>query len=381
MEGIDFMLESLGDWNKQFGKTRNPRHPLSRLANFPKRIGRLAVILFWALILTPFTAQASLNLAVAVNPDPAAAGDHLNVAITVSNTSSYDRSDVVLTLPYPEHLEGLGNSLISGGASLSNSIGSYTTVEFGEFVTWNLGTIAAGSTKTVTLPPRVADATPADTVIEFAPQISDSSGNKTTASRNVIVASDRALELVLAADAEPVQPGEAFTYTLTYGHTATSAVAPDTLLELPLPDSVSFVSATAGGTLGGDTVQWNLGTLDPGQIGRVQVTVTVDASTALGSLLQTQAVLASTSQADMIARVDTVTRVKDAPPLLLAIEVLPEPAAAGESLDVRLTVSNAGTFERSDVVLWFRYPEHLNSLTNSVISGGASISNAIGSYT
>ena len=233
--------------------------------------------------------------------------------------------------------------------------------------------------KTVTLPPVIAADTPAGTVIELSPMVYDSSGQVIRASRCVSVENQWIIELAAAADAEPVQPGEEFTYTLTYGHTATSAVAPDMVLELPLPDGVGFVSATNGGTLDGDIVQWDTGTLDPGQIGRVQVTVAVDASTALGSLLQTQAVFSSLSQADMIARADTVTQVEAKSPLLLSAAVRPEPVEAGEYLDVTLTVSNTSTFDRSDVEVWLRYPEHLDSLQNSLISGDVSVSNAIGS--
>ena len=78
------------------------------------RMGFMTAFLLLALIILPVTAQASLNLAITINPEPAAAGDYLNVALTVSNTSDYDRSDVVLTLPYPEYLDSLQNNLISG---------------------------------------------------------------------------------------------------------------------------------------------------------------------------------------------------------------------------------------------------------------------------
>ena len=331
---------------------------------FSARMGCMAALLLLTLVFLPVTAQASLNLSITINPEPAAAGDYLNVALTVSNTSDYDRSDVVLTLLYPEHLDRLDASYISGDVTTV-----YGNADPGEFVTWNLGTLQAGTTTTVTLPPRITETTTAGTVIELSPQVSDSSGDETTVSRNVTVTSDRMLELIVAADAEPVQPGDAFTYTLTYGHTATSAVAPDMVLELPLPDGVSFVSATSGATLDGDTIQWTLGTLDPGQIGRAQVTVSVDGATSLGRLLQTQAVFNSLSQTDMIARADTVTRVEDASPLLLAVEAQPEPAVAGEYLDVRFTVSNAGSSDRSDVVLTLRYPEHLDRVDAGYISG------------
>ncbi len=334
-------------------------------AKFSVRSWLFTVLLFSVLILFPLTAMASLNLAIAINPEPAAAGDYLNVALTVSNTNTHDDlTDVVLTLPYPDHLASLNNSLLSdsGFASYGSS------VESGEIVTWNLDTLPAGTSKTVTLPPMIKADTPIGTIIEFTPSVSHSSGEETTAARSVTVVSNRVLELVAAADAEPVQPGGEFRYTLTYGHTATSAVAPEIVMEFPLPDGVSFVSATNGGILDENTIKWDLGTLDPGQTGRSQVTLTVDGSTALGSLLQTQAVINSTSQPDMIARADTVTRVEEVPPLLLSLEILPEPAEAGEYLDVVLTVSNPSELDQSNVMLRFRYPEHLASLENSRLS-------------
>ena len=310
--------------------------------------------------------MASLNIAIAINPEPAAAGDYLNVSLTVSNTNAQDDlTNVVLTLPYPDHLASLANSWLSDGGFASSG----SSVESGEIITWNLDTLPAGTSRTVTLPPMIEAGTPSGTTIEFTPSVSHSSGNETTANRSVTVVSGRVLELVAAADAEPVQPGDQFRYTLTYGHTATSAVAPGVVMELPLPDGVSFVSATNGGILDENTVRWNLGTLDPGQIGRAQVTLTVDGSTAPGSLLQTQAVINSTSQPDMIARGDTVTRVEEVPPLLLALEVLPESAEAGEYLDMVLTVSNPSELDRSNVMLRFRYPEHLASLNNDRLSG------------
>ncbi|MCP4114078.1 MAG: DUF11 domain-containing protein, partial [Desulfobacteraceae bacterium] len=330
---------------------------------------------------TPVEAESTLLLSAAVRPEPVEAGEYLDVALTVSNTSTFERSDVVLWFRYPEHLDSLANSVISGGASISNAIGSYTSADFREFVSWNLGTLEAGTSKTVTLPPMVTAGTPAGTVIEIRPQVSDSSGTKTMVSRCIAVEDERIFELVLNTDMDAAQPEGLLTYTLSYGHRATSASVSDAVLSLPLPDDVSFVSATGSGTLSNGTVQWSLGTLEPGQVSRKQVTVRVDSATGFGVLLETQAVLTSAGQPDIIARADAATKVVETMPLLLSMGVTPDPAGAGDKLDGSLTVTNTCTFDRSDVVLTLRYPQHLNSLNNSLISDGASISNAIGSYT
>ena len=91
----------------------------------------------------------------------------------MTNTNAFDRSDVELTLRYPQHLDSLQNSLISDDASVSNAIGSAGYADFREFVTWNLDILPAGSTKTVTLPPTVEAAVIDGTIIDFDAAVSD----------------------------------------------------------------------------------------------------------------------------------------------------------------------------------------------------------------
>ncbi len=77
----------------------------------------------------------------------------------------------------------------------------------------------------------------------------------TSATENVEIVTDRTLELaVTEAEYDPVVPSGELTYLLTYGHSALSAVAQNTVLELPVPPGLTFVSATDGGALAGNVV-------------------------------------------------------------------------------------------------------------------------------
>lgn len=130
---------------------------------FSARMGCLTALLLSALIFLPVAAQASLNLSITINPEPAAADDYLNVALTVSNTSAGDDlTGVVLELTYPEHLDSLSESYLSDDGYATGSACDTT-----EFVYWNIETLPAGSSKTVTLAPTVSSSTIDGTLIDF----------------------------------------------------------------------------------------------------------------------------------------------------------------------------------------------------------------------
>ena len=96
------------------------------------------------------------------------------------------------------------------------------------------------------------------------------------------------LSVTKSASAKSVAPGDEFTYTIAYENTGTQVSAP-LRIEDPLPDYVSFVSATRGGTPDAaqpGTVVWdNLAPVGPGAADAVEVTVRVDAVVPDGTRL------------------------------------------------------------------------------------------------
>ncbi len=80
--------------------------------------------------------------------------------------------------------------------------------------------------------------------------------------------------LAVAVDAPDETTDPEITLKLTYVNTS-FATALDAVLIDPLPEGVSFVSASGGGELQGDEVVWDLGNLGPSESGDVEIVVTL----------------------------------------------------------------------------------------------------------
>ena len=147
-----------------------------------------------------------------------------------------------------------------------------------EQIVWNIGSIAAGSGTIATVHSTVADALAAGTLIGLNARVTADGGTRTRESETVFVATDEAppvLRLRANQDGDVVQGSGTLTYTLTYSNQSINFTQ-GTTLTLPLPDQTVFLSATGGGQLVGDQVEWNIGDLDGGASGIVQATVTID---------------------------------------------------------------------------------------------------------
>jgi uncharacterized repeat protein (TIGR01451 family) len=171
-----------------------------------------------------------------------------------------------------------------------------------------------------------------------------------------------------------VAPDDTLIYTLTYANRDTAASVTGMALSLPLPEGVTFVSASNGGALVGDTVEWSLSDLPAGQAGSQQVVVTVDGSLLDGAILRVDAAqLTGTndvSSAAELARAAAATRIKAAPALGLAIEMSPDPLRSNETITTKLTVTNRSGADLSGAVLQARVPTDRISNTVSPNNGG-----------
>jgi hypothetical protein len=142
-----------------------------------------------------------------------------------------------------------------------------------------------------------------------------------------------------------------------------------------LPPNVAFVSASGGGTLSGNTVQWALATLPALSSGRVQVVGTVSGAAGNGEILSVDAArLAGTSATTgpELARATAATRVANNSPLRLSVSLAPSPIAANQTMSATLTVTNTSGSGLLGVVLRARYPTDSvnNSLNQTLLTGG-----------
>ena len=307
-----------------------------------------------------------LTLSISLNPDPVRPGEVLNTELTVTNPTAFDRSGVVLEVRMPEDINSINESLILGGLDCTG--GSCESREIG---TLNIGTLAAGAGVTINLPLVVSSGVSDGTLIQFDAQVLDATGGSTRARQVLRVDSGQVLELTVAEELDPVAPGAQQTYTLNFGNRS-GTTALNALLSLPVPAGTTFFSASDGGELlvGGTVVQWDVGSLNPGDSGQRTMIVDVDNVAVDGQVLNAHAVITDESIPANESRADAVSQVLSALPLTLSISLNPDPVRPGEVLNTELTVTNPTAFDRSGVVLEVRMPEDINSINESLILGG-----------
>ncbi|WP_447962504.1 FG-GAP-like repeat-containing protein [Nitrospira sp. Ecomares 2.1] len=325
----------------------------------------IMMLLSVGLTTLPHTAQAAIALQVEVNPDPALAGELLDVQFTVTNTGGTASGNVTLSFVYPAGLNSISDLTKEFPG---DCIGS--TCEPGETAVVNVGTLPAGKGKSVSLRPRISgSATPGSSIVLNVDAL-ENSVMRTSASSSITVATSQILNLVVAESQDPVSVGDALTFTLDFGVSISSAGSPNAILSFPLPAGTTFQSATQGGSLvNNNRVDWSLGSLNPGESGQRSLTVTVNGNIANGTILHTEAVFSDSAVPANQTRTSTTTRVQAPVSMDLRISATPNPVMVGELIDLELTVTNVDTVSRSNVTVALKFPDEFVSLSESLFAG------------
>jgi FG-GAP-like repeat/Divergent InlB B-repeat domain/Domain of unknown function DUF11 len=304
-----------------------------------------------------------LELQVVANPHPALPGEILDVEVSVANRSALSRSGVVLRLEYTDDLAFLSEALVEGGDCLGN------TCEAPERVQFNIGTLAAGTGKSFSVPAQVVANSASGRVLAFRADLTDSTGDLIRSADTLVIDSSRELQLALSENHDPVAPGETFTYTLTLAALEPGLGAANGTLRLQVPSGVTLNTASNGGTISGDFVSWVINSLNAGEGATRTATVQLSASAEPGSLLRAHAEVEDGVTPPNPTSMSSVIRVQNALPLTLAVSANPNPADPGELLDIDFLVGNSGGLSRTGVTLALEYPAGLNSLSTSGLSG------------
>jgi uncharacterized repeat protein (TIGR01451 family) len=259
-------------------------------------------------------AQISIEKA---GPATAVLNSDVTYNITVRNSGSLAAKDVVVTDTIP--------------AGMTHSSGQKT-------VTFNVGELAPNQSKQI---PITLKATAKGKHCNTA-QVSSSNAGK---------ANSEACTTVLVPGLKVVKTGtkEQFltrnaTYDIKVSNTGdtplTGVVVTDTA-----PAGTTVVSASAGGTVSGNTVTWNVGELGAGQEKSFSVVLT---SKVAGNLCNSVSV-ATTQGLRETSQACTVWRGVSA--LLLEKADNPDPIQVGENTKYTVMVTNQGTADDSNIVV------------------------------
>ncbi|NOZ73086.1 MAG: DUF11 domain-containing protein [Chloroflexi bacterium] len=145
---------------------------------------------------------------------------------------------------------------------------------------------------------------------------------------------------------DEADPGATLTYSIDYANVG-DGEGENVVIQDTLPDWVTFVSASDGGTEAGGVVTWNLGTLPPGSSGSVSLTVQVDALFPAAGVytLENSVAISTTTPGDDPANnnaTDT-TSVTATPILTLTKAAGPDPVPAGDQVTYTFNWSVGGS--------------------------------------
>jgi uncharacterized repeat protein (TIGR01451 family)/fimbrial isopeptide formation D2 family protein len=287
-------------------------------------------------------------------------GETFDYTLTVTNDGARDATGVQLTDALPDGLTF--DSASDGGVHAAGT------------VSWPTFDLAAGASTSRTVTVTVDDPL-ADDLTDFlnlASVVDDGTHgadpNPDDNSDTDLDTTDAVVDVSVTKDdgQQTRTPGETYTYTLTVengGNQDESGI----LVTDELPDGLSFVSASDGGSHAAGVVSWPAFALAGGGSTTRTVTVTVDAPAAAGvDAFVNEAAVTSPNDANPQNNSDQDTDVLDATPDLTITKTDGVTTTSdGEQLTYTLTIGNVGDQDATGVLVRDQVPEGTSYVSSS----------------
>ena len=308
--------------------------------------------------------------------DSAIGGTEQMYFITVGNTSAVAVDDVTVQLRVPDGLEfhyqadSWPNSQACGNASCTAD----------EEANWVLGTIPAGTTRTIQYNPTTLEAIQDDDAIVSRFQLRAEGLPTINLSKTVPLRSARDVDLALTSETDPIFPGQTAVLNLDLGQIGDLALE-DVELQLELPASLEAVGVSNSGTAQGGIVTWTLGDVGVEDTRRRSVTVRLSDSATPGDVLNPRASVRYTTDEAYSETAQLPLSVVAAPlPMTLTVGREMTPGSLDARTRYVVTVANRGQRELASATLYYRQPpeqeQHYQADThpNSASCGNATCS-------
>jgi uncharacterized repeat protein (TIGR01451 family) len=294
---------------------------------------------------------SALTFDVSTIVNPVAPGSRLLFNITVGNVSTVAVDGVTVVWLLPTGLQFTYSTDAepnSSGCSVCSANGQ---------ATWSLGTLPAGTTRTISVNPQVLQTVGDGDVISTSFKLTATGLNPATFPKSILIGAKPSAQLSTGTSTSPLLPGQHVTLDLDAGQLGTIPLS-GVALRATIPAGLTVVSASAGGTqTAPGVVDWTLGALDVGAAVHRTVDLTVDANVLPGSVLKTTSTLTYDGGAAIDATSEHAITVVGTPPsLLVNVASSASPVVPGQDVHYTITVSNRETRAIDNVILLLRTP-------------------------
>ena len=298
----------------------------------------------------------ALKLDIGTTANPVVADKQVLYTLTLSNPSLMPIDSVSLLLRVPAEL-----SFDRAQDTQPNALsGCVTTCAAGDEVVWDLGTLAAGASSTITINGLVDATVQSGDLITTAVRVSASNLQRTIDRQSTLVVFNTpAADLALSSSTDPVTVNESFTYKLDIGNPGTVAL---TTLQLhaTLPPEVMIIAISDSGVqMGSGEVVWDVASLGAGTTLHREITVMANASA--GGILNAHAKITHDGGLEVDNSFDhVVTVVGAALPLMLDIMSAANTVMAGNQVLYTLSLGNTSSSPLDNVKVLLRVPDELS---------------------
>ena len=301
-------------------------------------------LLFFICLLTSFSVSA-LNINSTLESHQKDSDGRLLYKVMVSNTDSTARTGVRLDLSIPNGwaFRYTESNINASGCSTCSS---------GDAPYWELGTLEAGDSIELIIPfyaNNLANYFGSD--LAFTATVSRS-GSASTDSHSVSSAAiaTQPVHLSISPDNKVVGPGERVNFTVTYGNVGVTGYVGQ-YISAKIPSGATFISASDGGYLDGNSVIWN--TSDVLNIGQSEVrtfTVQLPASSN-GSIYTADVSWAQNSSSQPLQRSTEAVVIGNTSELGLSVATTGGFNTGTMGTVHRFVISNHGSVTRSSLKL------------------------------
>jgi uncharacterized repeat protein (TIGR01451 family) len=246
----------------------------------------------------------------------------------------------------------------------------------GTYVNWTIGTLPGMADGEVTFTVRVKDSVVNGTQILNCGIIDSDQTVPRTACILVPVGPILPLELTKIASEYTVLRNETFDYVVHFRNPSMVNLTGTYILD-SVPADLEFVSASDGGILAGQTVNWSIGTLLPGEFGDRTLTVRVKETAEPGNITNCATIF--NDQTDPVQACVDVTVIGVTPPVLEKYSSTDE-VVAGETFTYTLEYENFNEFALTGASLVDILPGYLEFInaTGPFTFNGTAVTWAIG---